>query len=233
MLKCYICNINFNKKYNLIRHNKSNKHLMIEKENNEKIKSTTNNNNNNNNEKKESINNNNNNNNNEKKESINNNNNNNNNEKIESINNNNNNNEKKESINNNDNEKIKSTTNNNNNNNNEKKESINNNIIYKCKICNKTFSTKTWYDKHCINFIHKINENKNIRIPVINTITGNVKYGKNAPLKNKLDNWLNKYPYYKIYNNNNNNNNNNNTNINNKILLLNLKKDLIKITKSI
>ena len=191
MLKCYICNINFNKKYNLIRHNKSNKHLMTEKENNEKIESINNNNNNNN-------------------------------EKIKSTTNNNNNNEKKESINNN-----------NNNNNNEKKESINNNIIYKCKICNKTFSTKTWYDKHCINFIHKINENKNIRIPVINTITGNVKYGKNAPLKNKLDNWLNKYPYYKIYNNNNNNNNNNNTNINNKILLLNLKKDLIKITKSI
>ena len=200
MLKCYICNINFNKKYNLIRHNKSNKHLMTEKKNNEKIESI---NNNNNNEKIESINNN------------------NNNEKIESINNNNNN-EKKESINNN-NEKKESI-----NNNNEKKKSINNNIIYKCKICNKTFSTKTWYDKHCINFIHKINENKNIRIPVINTITGNVKYGKNAPLKNKLENWLNKYPYYKIYNNNNNN-----TNINNKILLLNLKKDLIKITKSI
>ena len=66
MLKCYICNINFNKKYNLIRHNKSNKHLMTEKENNEKIESINNNNNNNNENQNHNhnINNNNNNNNN-------------------------------------------------------------------------------------------------------------------------------------------------------------------------
>ena len=50
--------------------------------------------------------------------------------------------------------------------------------------------------------------------------TNIVKYGKNSPLKNKLEEWLNKNKEYKIYTNYKKNNNGS---------LINIKKELIKI----
>ena len=74
-----------------------------------------------------------------------------------------------------------------------------------CKICNKQYVKKFYYDKHIqskshILNIQKLNKENDYRVPVINIETKIVKYGKNAPLKSKLENFLEKYPKYEIYN---------------------------------
>lgn len=84
-----------------------------------------------------------------------------------------------------------------------------NNINFYCQFCNKNFIKKKLYDKHILTYKHNqnvllLNNNeKDLRVPVINKETMKVKYGKNAPLKSKLDKYLIKYPMYEIYNKNN------------------------------
>lgn len=82
---------------------------------------------------------------------------------------------------------------------------INNNIKFYCKFCNKQYIKKFFYDKHLLSQKHIqniqiCNNESNYRIPVINKETQIVKYGKNAPLKSKLDKFLEKNTNYEIYN---------------------------------
>lgn len=80
-----------------------------------------------------------------------------------------------------------------------------------CKICNRQYKTELWYNKHinCKKHLEKINNNNfketDKRISVINTKTNNIKYGRNAPLKSKLNNFLDNNPEYKVYSCKNNN----------------------------
>jgi len=96
-----------------------------------------------------------------------------------------------------------------------------------CSVCDKTYMKKKYYDKHLLSKVHIKNyklkyKDVDERIPVINTKTGLVKYGKNAPLKIKLETFLYKYPDYKIYTKYSTNN-----------ALLTIKKELIKLIKVI
>ena len=86
---------------------------------------------------------------------------------------------------------------------------------------------KKYYDKHLLSKVHIKNyklkyQDEDERVPVINTKTGLVKYGKNAPLKLRLETFLLKYPDYKIYTKYSTNN-----------ALLTIKKELIKLIKVI
>ena len=76
---------------------------------------------------------------------------------------------------------------------------------YQCKLCNKKYVRKFYYDEHVKNCLgnNKIIEE---RITVINIKTNIIKYGKNAPLKSKLDSFLINNPDYEIYKKNNNSN---------------------------
>tara|TARA_B100000886_G_C20281390_1_gene431336 strand:+ start:225 stop:716 length:492 start_codon:yes stop_codon:yes gene_type:complete len=80
---------------------------------------------------------------------------------------------------------------------------VNNNIKYYCKFCNKQYIKKFFYDKHLLSQKHikniQICNEIDYRIPVINKDTRIVKYGKNAPLKSKLDTFLEKNTNYEIY----------------------------------
>ena len=96
-----------------------------------------------------------------------------------------------------------------------------------CSLCDKTYMKKKYYDKHLLSKVHIKNyklkyQDEDERVPVINTKTGLVKYGKNAPLKLRLETFLLKYPDYKIYTKYSTNN-----------ALLTIKKELIKLIKVI
>ena len=98
-----------------------------------------------------------------------------------------------------------------------------------CKICNKLYIKKYYYEKHLISNLHLenlkcIKIEPDYRVAVINKNTLKVKYGKNAPLKSKLNNFLIKYPNYEIYNKTQNN-----TNLNFLYKLKNLLLDIIHI----
>jgi hypothetical protein len=74
-----------------------------------------------------------------------------------------------------------------------------------CSICNKQYKTELWYNKHINSKTHleKINNNNiketDKRISVINTKTNHIKYGRNAPLKSKLNKFLDNNPEYEVY----------------------------------
>ena len=98
-----------------------------------------------------------------------------------------------------------------------------------CKICNKLYIKKYYYEKHLISNSHLeklkcIKIEPEFRVPVINKNTLKVKYGKNAPLKSKLNEFFIKYPNYKIYNKTQIN-----TNLNFLFKIKNLLMDIINI----
>ena len=73
-----------------------------------------------------------------------------------------------------------------------------------CELCNRKYKLEIRYHKHLLSDEHKrkryIEENRNVRVPIINMKTMKIKYGKNAPFIYKLDEYLKNNPDYKEYN---------------------------------
>lgn len=75
-----------------------------------------------------------------------------------------------------------------------------------CELCNKKYKLEIRYHKHLLSEEHKhkryIEENKNVRVAVINIKTMKIKYGKNAPFIYKLEEFLKKNSDYEVYDKN-------------------------------
>ena len=70
-----------------------------------------------------------------------------------------------------------------------------------CEICDKKYNIHSWYLKHLNSKLHEKNMKSynNDRVPVININTNVIKYGKNAPLKSKLQSWLDINKDYRVH----------------------------------